>query len=53
MKSALRNAASKARAVQVVRYQNRKGIARQHLDSAHIEAALKDLIVRRDNLFPA
>lgn len=37
--------ASKAQAVQVVRYQNNKRIVLQHIGSAHSEGALNDLLV--------
>lgn len=39
---------SKARAVQVVRYQNNKRIVLQHIGSAHTEEALNDLMILAD-----
>ncbi|HPB05496.1 MAG TPA: IS1634 family transposase [Prolixibacteraceae bacterium] len=37
--------ASKARAVQVIRYQNNKRVVLRHIGSAHTEAALNDLLI--------
>jgi hypothetical protein len=37
--------ASKARTVQVIRYQNNKRIVLQHIGSAHTEEALNDLMI--------
>ncbi len=37
--------ASKAQAVQVVRYQNNKRIILQHIGSAHTEVVLNDLMI--------
>lgn len=37
--------ASKAKAVQVVRYQNNKRIILQHIGSAHTEESLSDLMI--------
>jgi len=45
MKIRVVKTASKARAVQVVRYQNRKRIVMHHLGSAHSEKALNELII--------
>jgi transposase len=45
MKIRVVKTASKARAVQVVRYQNNKRIVLHHIGSAHTEEALNDLII--------
>jgi hypothetical protein len=45
MKIRVVKTASKARAVQVIRYQNRKRIVIHHLGSAHTEEALNELIL--------
>ena len=45
MKIRVVKTASKARAVQVIRYQNNKRIVLQHIGSAHTDEALNDLII--------
>lgn len=45
MKIRVVKTASKAKAVQVVRYQNNKRIVLQHIGSAHSEEALSDLMI--------
>ncbi|NLO01503.1 MAG: hypothetical protein GX126_04165, partial [Bacteroidales bacterium] len=45
MKIRVVKTASKAQAVQVVRYQNNKRIVLQHIGSAHTEEALNELII--------
>ena len=45
MKIRIVKTASKARAVQIVRYQNNKRIIIQHIGSAHTEAELEELIL--------
>ena len=45
MKIRVVKTASKAQAVQVVRYQNNKRIVLQHIGSAHTEVALNDLMI--------
>ena len=45
MKIRVVNTASKAKAVQVVRYQNNKRVILHHIGSAHTEEELKDLMV--------
>ncbi|MCF8345508.1 MAG: IS1634 family transposase [Bacteroidales bacterium] len=45
MKIRVVKTASKAKAVQVVRYQNSKRIVLQHIGSAHTEEALNDLMI--------
>ncbi|HEX5155508.1 MAG TPA: hypothetical protein VFW07_28895 [Parafilimonas sp.] len=45
MKIRVVNTASKARAVQIVRYQNNKRSILQHIGSAHTEAELKELMI--------
>jgi len=45
MKIRVITTASKAKAVQVVRYQNNKRVILQHLGSAHTETALADLLL--------
>lgn len=48
MKIRVIKTASKAKAVQVVRYQNNKRVILQHIGSAHTEKALNDLLVMAD-----
>ena len=45
MKIRVVKTASKAKAVQVVRYQNNKRIVLQHIGSAHTTEALNDLMI--------
>lgn len=45
MKIRVVKTASKAKAVQVVRYQNNKRIVMQHIGSAHTAEALGDLMI--------
>ena len=45
MKIRVVKTASKAKAVQIVHYQNNKRIVLQHIGSAHSETALKDLML--------
>jgi len=45
MKIRVVRTASKAKAVQVVRYQNNKRIVLQHIGSAHTTEALNDLMI--------
>ena len=45
MKIRVIKTASKAKAVQVVRYQNNRRVILQHIGSAHTEAALNDLLL--------
>jgi hypothetical protein len=45
MKIRVVNTASKAKAVQVVHYQNNKRVILQHIGSAHTEESLDDLIL--------
>ena len=49
MKIRVIKTASKAKAVQVVRYQNNKRIILQHIGSAHSEEALKELLLNAEN----
>jgi transposase len=48
MKIRVIKTASKAKAVQVVRYQNNKRVILQHIGSAHTEAALNDLLLNAE-----
>lgn len=48
MKIRVVKTASKARAMQVVRYQNNKRIVLQHISSAHTQEALNDLMILAD-----
>jgi hypothetical protein len=45
MKIRIFKTASKAKAVQVVRYRNNKSIVLQHIGSAHTEQAINDLMI--------
>ena len=45
MKIRVVNTASKAKAVQIVRYQNNKRTILQHIGSAHTEAEMDELIL--------
>ncbi|MCB9075509.1 MAG: hypothetical protein H6552_08255 [Chitinophagales bacterium] len=45
MKIRVVQTASKAKAVQVIRYQNNKRVVMRHIGSAHSETALNDLLL--------
>lgn len=45
MKIRVVHTASKAKAVQVIRYQNNKRVVMRHIGSAHSETGLKDLLL--------